>query len=63
MVASVLEDGGIVVRCLEERGTMRRKITILLVVVFASIFGGGACSGEVQVDVPDEIPAQVQEGD
>ncbi len=42
---------------------MKRKISILLVAAFASIFGVGACSGSVQVEEPDEIPVQVQDGD
>ena len=41
---------------------MRRKIVILFVAAAASILGAPACSGEVQVEEPDEVPVKVQDG-
>ena len=41
---------------------MRRKIAILLVAAFASVFGAVACSGEVQVEEPEEVPVKIQDG-
>jgi hypothetical protein len=41
---------------------MRRKIVILFVAAFASILGAAACSGEAQVEAPDEVPVKVQDG-
>ena len=42
---------------------MRRKIVILFVIAaFTSVFGAAACSGEVQVEEPDEVPVKVQDG-
>jgi hypothetical protein len=43
---------------------MRRKFVILFVVAaFTSVFGAAACSGEVQVEEPEEVPVNVQDGD
>ncbi len=42
---------------------MRGKIIILVVAVFATLFAAAACSGEVQVEEPDEVPVQVQDGE
>jgi hypothetical protein len=41
---------------------MSRKIVIIFVAAFASVFGAVACSGEVQVEEPDEVPVKVQDG-
>jgi hypothetical protein len=43
--------------------TVRRKAGILFVAAFVSILGTAACSEEVQVDEPDEVPVQVQDGE
>jgi hypothetical protein len=43
--------------------TMKRKIAILFVATLASVFGAVGCSAEVQVDEPEELPVQVQEGE
>ncbi len=40
---------------------MRRKIVILFIAAFTSVFGAVACSGEVQVEEPDEVPVKVQD--
>jgi hypothetical protein len=40
-----------------------RKFIILFVVAFASVFGAVAWSGEVQVDEPDEVRVQIQDGE
>ncbi len=42
---------------------MRGKIVILVVATFASLFGAAACSGEVQVEEPEEVPVKVQNGE
>jgi len=48
----------------EKRSTIvRRKFIILFVVAFASVFSAGTCSAEVQVDEPDEVPVQIQDGE
>jgi hypothetical protein len=49
---------------LEKRGTkVRRKFITLFVAAVASIFGAVTCSGEVQVEEPDEVPVQIQDGE
>ncbi len=40
---------------------MRRKSVTRLVATLALIFGTVACSAEVQVDEPDELPVQIQD--
>ncbi len=40
---------------------MRRKIVILFIATFTSVSGAAACSGEVQVEEPDEVPVKVQD--
>jgi hypothetical protein len=48
----------------EKRGTkVRRKFITLFVAAVASIFGAVTCSGEVQVEEPDEVPVQIQDGE
>jgi hypothetical protein len=42
---------------------MKSKIVILFIATFASVFGAVACSAEVQVDEPEELPVQVQDGE
>ena len=40
-----------------------KKSVILLVAALASIFSTVACSAEVQVDEPDKLPVQIQDGE
>lgn len=38
---------------------MRRRLVVSLVAALSFVFGGVACSAEVQVDEPEEMPVKV----
>jgi hypothetical protein len=38
---------------------VRRRLVVCLVAALTFVFGGVACSAEVQVDEPEELPVKV----
>ncbi len=42
---------------------MRRRLVVYLVAALTFVFGGVACSAEVQVDEPEEVPVKIDAQD